>query len=35
METKAGKSDKPIYYIYRLQKPANILENKGFFYNNI
>ena len=31
METKAGKSNKPVYYIYKLQKPANIFKSKGFF----
>ena len=31
MEIKTKKSDKLVYYIYRLQKPANIFENKGFF----
>ena len=31
METKAKKSNKLVYYIYKLQKPANIFENESFF----
>ena len=31
IKTKARKNNKPVYYIYKLRKPGNVFENKGFF----